>query len=258
MSILAEILTHKQRELEEGPRRVSLTEMRRRAQEVVSLRPFRNALLAADFAVIAEVKKASPSRGVMVKDFNPTQIAKEYTDGGAHALSVLTDRHYFHGDPAYLSQIKASTSLPLLRKDFIIDEYQVYESKVCGADALLLIVKALEQEKLVDLYQCARSEGLDVLVEVHSALEVERAVAVGVDLIGVNNRNLETFEVSLETSLKLKPLIPPEIVAISESGIRTNEDLQRLAGAGFHGVLVGESLITQPDRSKALRELVRS
>jgi indole-3-glycerol phosphate synthase len=258
MTILAKILAQKEREIEEGLRRVSLMEMRRRAQEVGLLRPFRKALLAADFAIIAEVKKASPSRGVMVTDFHPTRIAREYSDGGAHALSVLTDREYFRGDPAYLAQIKVVTALPLLRKDFIIDAYQVYESKALGADALLLIVKALEQKKLLDLYQCARSEGLDVLVEVHSASEVERAVTIGANMIGVNNRNLETFEVSLETSLRLKSLIPSDVVAISESGIRSKEDLQRLAEVGFHGVLVGESLITQPDRTKALRELVRS
>jgi indole-3-glycerol phosphate synthase len=220
-------------------------------------RPFRTALQLDDgVAIIAEVKKASPSAGIIAPDFNPLSQAREYARGGAHALSVLTDEKYFGGHLAYLKQIREQVALPLLRKDFILDELQVYESVVAGADAILLIVASLDDAALMKLYNRARTCQLDVLVEVHDLAEMERALNIGADMIGINNRNLKTFEVDLATTETLAEEIPNDTVAISESGIKTAADVRRVRAAGINAVLVGETLMRAKNVPEKLRELL--
>jgi indole-3-glycerol phosphate synthase len=207
-------------------------------------------------ALIAEVKKASPSAGIIAADFNPLSQAREYARGGAHALSVLTDEKYFQGHLTYLRQIREQVDLPLLRKDFILHELQIYESVVAGADCILLIVASLDESQLLSLYNQARSCQLDVLVEVHDLAEMERALDMGADMIGINNRNLKTFEVNLATTEKLAEEIPNDTVAISESGIRTGEDVRRVRAAGINAVLVGETLMRAKNVPEKMRELL--
>ena len=232
-------------------------ELRRQALLRNDFRPFRTALQFGDsVAIIAEVKKASPSAGIIAPDFNPLSQAREYARGGAHALSVLTDEKYFGGHLAYLKQIREQVDLPLLRKDFIIHELQVYESVVAGADAILLIVASLDDAMLMKLYNRARTCQLDVLVEVHDLDEMERALNIGADMIGINNRNLRTFEVDLATTEALAEEIPNDTVAISESGIRTAEDVRRVRACGVNAVLVGETLMRAKNVPEKLRELL--
>jgi indole-3-glycerol phosphate synthase len=232
-------------------------ELRRQALLRNDFRPFREALrLGNDVAVIAEVKKASPSAGIIAPNFNPLSQAREYTRGGAHALSVLTDEKYFHGHLSYLKQIREQVDLPLLRKDFIVHELQVYESVVAGADAILLIVASLDDEHLRLLYDVAKTCQLDVLVEVHDMPEMERALELGADMIGINNRNLKTFEVDLATTEALSEEIPNDTVAISESGIKTGDDVRRVRAAGINAVLVGETLMRAKNVPEKLRELL--
>jgi len=220
-------------------------------------RPFRASLqLGNDVAIIAEVKKASPSAGIIAADFNPLSIAREYARGGAHCLSVLTDQQYFHGDLAYLRQIREHVDLPLLRKDFILHELQVYESVIAGADAILLIVASLGEQQLSQLYNIARNCQLDVLVEVHDLAEMERALELGADMIGINNRNLKTFQVDLATTEALSEEIPGDTVAISESGIKEVEDIRRVRAAGINAVLIGETLMRAKNIPAKLQELL--
>ena len=231
-------------------------ELRRQALLRNDFRPFRTALQLPDgVAIIAEVKKASPSAGIIAADFNPLSQAREYARGGAHALSVLTDEKYFHGHLSYLKQIREQVDLPLLRKDFIVHELQVYESVVAGADAILLIVASLDDATLRKLYDVAKACQLDVLVEVHDLPEMERALELGADMIGINNRNLKTFEVDLATTEALSEEIPNDTVAISESGIRTVEDVRRVRACGVNAVLVGETLMRAKNVPEKLREL---
>ena len=232
-------------------------ELRRQALLRNDFRPFRTALQFGDsVAIIAEVKKASPSAGIIAPDFNPLSQAREYARGGAHALSVLTDEKYFGGHLAYLKQIREQVDLPLLRKDFIIHELQVYESVVAGADAILLIVASLEDAIMRKLYDLAKACQLDVLVEVHDLPEMERALALGADMIGINNRNLKTFEVDLATTETLAEEIPNDTVAVSESGIKTAEDVRRVRACGIHAVLVGETLMRAKNVPEKLAELL--
>lgn len=242
--------------------------------EIARLEPFaadlrKQALLRNDFrgfraalqrgnevAIIAEVKKASPSAGVIAAEFNPLSIAREYARGGAHCLSVLTDQKYFHGDLAYLRQIREQVELPLLRKDFILDELQVYESVVAGADCILLIVASLKDDQMRKLYDTAKACQLDVLVEVHDLPEMERALELGADMIGINNRNLKTFQVDLATTEALAEEIPNDTVAISESGIKDAADIRRVRAAGINAVLVGETLMRAKNVPEKLRELL--
>jgi len=213
--------------------------------EKASTRDFRAALGNDDgrIRLIAEVKKASPSRGVMVEDFRPLEIAARYRDIGASAFSVLTDRNFFQGSNDYLRLITASFDLPVLRKDFIIDESQIYESRLIGADALLLIVAALEPERLRDYLQLAEGIGLDALVEVHDAGELETAVRAGASVIGVNNRDLRDFTVSLDTSLRLRRSFPEGVVSVAESGLKRSGDVALMQDASFDAVLIGEGLL---------------
>jgi indole-3-glycerol phosphate synthase len=232
-------------------------ELRRQALLRNDFRPFRAGLQRGnEIAIIAEVKKASPSAGIITENFNPLSQAREYARGGAHALSVLTDEKYFQGHLSYLKQIREQVELPLLRKDFILDELQVYESVVAGADCILLIVASLDDAKLRKLYDTAKACQLDILVEVHDLPEMERALELGADMIGINNRNLKTFEVDLVTTETLAEEIPNDTVAISESGIRDANDVRRVRAAGVNAVLVGETLMRAKNVPEKLRELL--
>jgi indole-3-glycerol phosphate synthase len=220
-------------------------------------RGFRAALTATErVALIAEVKKASPSAGLIRADFDPVALACAYQRGGAAAVSVLTDRQFFQGDPAFLSRIREAVAVPLLRKDFILDEVQVMESRALGADACLLIVAALQPDRLQTLMDAVRTLGMDALVEVHDEHEMSVALDAGADLIGINNRDLRTFKVSLETTERLAPLVPDGVVLVAESGIRTRADVERLKAGGIAAVLVGETLMRAEDVEAATRALV--
>jgi indole-3-glycerol phosphate synthase len=262
VTILDEILDNKRRELDSRVARVSEAEMARRADAATDApRGFRSALASADApVVIAEVKRRSPSKGLIRADFDPESCARAYARGGAAALSVLTDEDHFGGHLDYLTRIRAVVSLPLLRKDFLIDAYQVDEARVAGADAILLIAAALPPEALLTLRKRALELGLDVLVEVHDEAELEFVLSCGADLIGVNNRDLRTFEVDLATTERLAARLPQsgDVLLVAESGIRHFEDTARLAGAGAGAFLVGESLMRQPDMAEALQQLRRS
>ncbi len=208
-----------------------------------------------ELAVIAEVKKASPSAGTIAEDFDPILIAQEYDRAGANAISVLTDEKYFGGHLSFLAKIRSNVQAPLLRKDFIIHEVQIYEAIVAQADAILLIVGALEQEELIKLYETARTYQLDVLMEVHDLEEMERALETDARIIGVNNRNLRTFDVSLETTKQLSEEIGPDIILVSESGIKTPEDAALVKSWGADALLVGESLMRSEDKAAQMQAL---
>jgi indole-3-glycerol phosphate synthase len=258
--ILQRILARKVEEITERRAALPLGELSARIDDAAPTRGFAAAIedrLDAGLpAVIAEVKKASPSKGVIRADFDPAAIARSYATGGATCLSVLTDRDFFQGSEAYLEQARAACALPVLRKDFVIDPYQVYEARVIGADCILLIVAALSDAALLELSLLAAELDLDVLCEVHDSEELDRALALPVPLIGVNNRNLRTFETSLDTSLALKPRMAGDgRVLVAESGIHTREDVARLRAAGIHAFLVGEAFMRAGDPGQALDRL---
>lgn len=262
--ILQRILDRKAGEIAERSARVPLDALRARLADAPPTRGFAAAVDAKRAAglpaVIAEVKKASPSKGVIRAEFDPPAIARSYEDGGAACLSVLTDIDFFQGADAYLQQARAACALPVLRKDFTVDVYQIVEARVLGADCILLIVSALDDAQLSSLYREAMVIGLDVLVEVHDADELARALALpAVDgrlpLIGVNNRNLRTFEVSLDTSLALKAAMPEGRALVTESGIATRDDVERMRAAGIDAFLVGESFMRDPEPGVALQRL---
>lgn len=215
----------------------------------------RSAAMQGAPAFICEVKKASPSKGVIAEDFPYLAIAKEYEQAGAAAISVLTEPDFFKGEARYLSEIRREVKLPLLRKDFTIDEYQIYEAKTLGADAVLLICALLDTDTLRRFLAVSESLGLCALVETHTAAEVRSALAAGARIIGVNNRNLKTFKVNLEASLRLRPFIPKDVLFVSESGITTARDVSFLKKIGVHAVLVGETLMRAPDKRAALAAL---
>ncbi len=218
-------------------------------------RDFVQALRARETAIIAEIKKASPSKGLLRRNFHPAFVAHAYEEGGAACLSVLTDRHYFQGSLHDLEAARAAVSLPVLRKDFIIDRTQIFESAAHGADAVLLIAAILDAADMRDFRELATSLGMASLVEVHDADELNRAIDSGAEIIGVNNRDLNTFEVSLDTSVRLSYLIPASAIRVSESGIETAADLELLRGAGFDAFLIGESLLRQENPAAMLRNL---
>ena len=257
--ILQKILARKAGEVAERQARLPLAELRRRAADADPARGFAAALQAAIAAgragVIAEVKKASPSKGVIRPDFHPADIARSYAAGGAACLSVLTDVDFFQGHDAYLQQARAACALPVLRKDFTVDPYQVVEARALGADCVLLIVAALEDRQLVDLAGEAMELGMDVLVEVHDIEELERALQVPVPLVGINNRNLRTFEVSLEATLAMKDAVPRDRVLVTESGILAPRDVAIMREAGVHAFLVGEAFMRAPDPGAELARL---
>ncbi len=219
-------------------------------------RGFQRALLEGEAPrVIAEIKRRSPSRGEIRPDFDPSACAKAYFEGGAAALSVLTDEHYFGGRLEFLAQARAAAAIPILRKDFVVDGYQIDEARLAGADAVLLIVAALETPQLEDLHDHALGLRLDALVEVHDESELERALRAGARIIGINNRDLRSFEVDLSVTERLAPRVPREVVVVAESGISTGEHVRRLSAAGAHAFLIGESLMREPDPGLALRRL---
>ena len=258
-TILREILARKAEEVAQRRAANSLAQLEDRIQEQSGPRGFARALqqraAAGDPAVIAEIKKASPSKGVIREDFKPAQIAKSYREGGATCLSVLTDRDFFQGSEAYLSEARAACDLPVLRKDFTIDPYQVVEARAIGADAVLLIVAALADEQMRELTQTANEVGVDVLVEVHNRDELERALELPTPLVGVNNRDLHTFDTRLDTTLDLLPYIPADRLVITESGIHTAADVAKMRAANVQSFLVGEAFMRAEEPGEKLREL---
>jgi indole-3-glycerol phosphate synthase len=257
--ILQTILRRKAVEVAERAARMPLRELSARCEGLAPARGFAAALQAkidaGQAAVIAEVKKASPSKGVIRPDFHPAQIAASYEHGGAACLSVLTDVDFFQGADGYLVQARNACALPVLRKDFTIDAYQVYEARALGADCILLIVAALGDAALAELSHLAMDLGMDVLVEVHDIDELERALQVGVPLIGINNRSLRSFEVSLQTTLDLRDAVPRDRILVTESGIATPADVARMRGHGVHAFLVGEAFMRAPDPGAELARL---
>lgn len=261
--ILNKIVAVKREELAAARKRMPLAEMRRDAESRVLTRDFEGALRAkiakGQAAVIAEVKKASPSKGVIRADFIPADIAQSYADGdgkvSAACLSVLTDKQFFQGSVDYLKQARASCLLPVLRKDFLIDPYQVYESRAMGADCVLLIAACLEDAQMAEMEAVARSLDMAVLVEVHDAAELERALRLKTTLLGINNRNLRTFEVSLQTTLELQKQVPADKLLVTESGILTPADVKTLRDAGVNAFLVGEAFMRADDPGLALAKL---
>lgn len=251
--ILAKIVGHKRAEL--AGRAGERTDLERRAAGRAPARDFKAALTAQAPAIIAEIKKASPSKGILVHDFRPAAIARMYAEGGAAALSVLTDREFFKGGLPDLESARAAVAIPVLRKDFTIDELHVIEAAAHGADAILLIAAILDAAQMRDFRTLAARYGMAALVEVHNDEELDEALASGAEIVGVNNRNLHTFAVTLETSLRLVKRIPANIVKVAESGIHARADVETLRAAGFHAFLVGEHLMKSQDPAAALKAL---
>ncbi len=255
--ILDDIIAYKKEELIQSERHVPFAEVRAKALDAESVRGFGKVLSEGhDIRLIAEVKKASPSKGVIREDFHPVEIAKVYADSGAACLSVLTEGKYFQGKLEYLGAIRKAVGLPLLRKDFIIDEYQIFEARAAGADAILLIAACLERQQIEDLLGVARELGLDVLVESHTYKELDKSLLAGASLVGINNRDLSSFTVDLQTTLDLLKDIPDDRIVVSESGIKSRHDVLKLQQAGADAVLVGESLMREKDIGKKVKELL--
>jgi len=257
--ILQRILARKHEEIAARSAQLPRALLETRIAQAPPLRGFADAIAAKIGAglpaVIAEVKKASPSKGVIRPDFDPAAIARSYEAGGAACLSVLTDVDFFQGDDAYLQQARAACALPVLRKDFVIDPYQVLEARTLGADCILLIVAALDDRRMAELAMLAADLGMDVLVEVHDIDELERALQVPARLLGINNRNLRTFEVSLDTTLALRDAVPRDRILVTESGISAPADVQRMREAGVDAFLVGETFMRDPHPGAALQRL---
>ncbi len=257
--ILKKIIDRKREEIIERTARVSLQEQAERAKQGAPIRGFvgniERTIQAGRAAVIAEIKKASPSKGVMRENFQPADIAVSYENGGACCLSVLTDIDFFQGSDAYLQQARQACSLPVLRKDFVIDPYQVYEARAIGADCILLIVAALDDTRLKELSSLAMKLNMDVLVEVHDAEELARALKLNLRLIGINNRNLRTFETNLQTTLSLLPQIPGDRIVVTESGIHTPADVEYMRMNNVNAFLVGEAFMKAAEPGDKLREL---
>ena len=257
--ILNRILRRKIEEIEVGRQRVPLEQLRAQLGSVSAPRGFIQSLRDKQSsglpAVIAEIKKASPSKGVIREDFDPVQIAESYAKGGASCLSILTDRDFFQGHDDYLVAARNACLLPVIRKEFIIDPYQVYESRALGADCILLIVAALEDRPLKDLYRLSSDLGMDTLVEVHNQHELERAMHLDLDILGINNRDLHSFETSLSTTLELLDLLPETCLVVTESGIHSSEDVQLMRDHGVDCFLVGEAFMRAEDPGSELRAL---
>ncbi len=257
-TILDRIVAHKRGELAAAQAAVPLAELKARLRDAPPPRDFLGALRGERISLIAEVKKASPSRGLLRADFDPVKLAETYAACGASAISVLTDEEHFQGSLAHLAAIRAALSdgPPLLRKDFLFESYQLWEARCHGADAVLLITAILEQPLLEALIREARALGLTTLVEVHAEPEMERALAAGANPIGITNRDLRTFEVDLATTERIAPMVPAGVTLVAESGIFTRDDIGRMASCGVSAVLIGEALVTAPDPGAKVRELL--
>lgn len=262
--VLTKICADKRDHIDVKMRAKSLDDLKVLLEEVTPTRAFINSLKndkAHDVALIAEVKKASPSKGIIRQDFDPVDIATQYQASGATCLSVLTDEPYFQGSDDYFTKIRDAVGLPMLRKDFMIDPYQIYESRILGADCVLLIMACLSDSQALEFYDLATSLGMDVLVEVHDEEELTRALRFNPQMVGVNNRNLKTLEVDLNTGLHLARMmpdniLPDNILKVAESGINKNDDIKRFEAAGYGAFLVGESLMRQDDIGQAVRDLL--
>jgi indole-3-glycerol phosphate synthase len=255
MTILDEIIETKRKEIEQLKQALPQAELQKRLVDMPDTFDFRKAIDSKDCAIIAEVKKHSPSRGSLKEDADHCSVAALYEENGAAAISVLTDSRFFHGSPDYLIDIRKIVRIPVLRKDFIIDPYQIYESRFMGADAVLLIAGILSEETLQKYIQIAKMLSIAPLVEAHSKEDLGIAVAAGAEIIGINNRNLKTFTTDIKTTLDLAPLIPPGKTIISESGIRKRKDIEIMSNAGVHAFLIGESLMLASEPGRKLREL---
>ena len=257
--ILNRILARKQQEIEDRQRRVSLESLQQKAGDASPPRGFIAALKRrvglGEAAVIAEIKKASPSKGVIREDFDVVEIARSYAAGGASCLSVLTDRDFFQGHEDFLVAARSACELPVIRKDFIMAPYQVVESRSLGADCILLIVAALDDETLASLHKEAQTLGMDVLVEVHDRDELERALKLDLELVGINNRDLRTFDTSLDTTIDLLELVPGDCLVVTESGIHTRDDIALMREHNVHAFLVGEAFMRVPDPGQGLQQL---
>ena len=254
--ILDQIVAAKREEVARLKKATPLAQLQGGMGELPTTRNFRKAISNAPCAIIAEVKRSSPSKGRIRKDFDPLKIAAIYQVHGAQAVSILTDEQFFEGKGAYLAAIKKAIDLPLLRKDFIIDPYQIYETRFLGGDALLLIAAILEQRQLSEYIQLAEQLGLAPLVEVHTKAELGKALAAGAEIIGINNRDLKTFSTDLNRTLELAPMIPKGTITVAESGISTRKDIELLMGAGINCFLIGEALMRANDIGRKLRELL--
>ena len=259
-NILDKILISKKEEIASSKLAKSILDLENDIRNNNDMRPFIAAIeekfISKDVAIIAEIKKASPSKGIIRANFNPDQIAKSYENGGATCLSVLTDKDYFQGNPSYIQLVKNHCKLPVLRKDFMIDHYQIFESKALGADCILLIVAALELNQMKELESLAAELDMDVLVESHDEHELEKALQLKTKLIGVNNRNLKTFDVSLQTTLNLLKEIPNDKITVTESGIFTSQDINLMKQHGIYSFLVGEAFMRDDDPGKSLKQLL--
>lgn len=255
-TVLDKILAQKADEVTTRQAKTPLKKVQNLARVACVPRHFDHALRTGDhIALIAEVKKSSPSKGILIENFDPIAIAKTYADNGASAISVLTDTPFFMGDIAYLNQVRGNVHIPILRKDFIIDPYQVYETRAEEADALLLIVAALDDAQLHDLHTLTIELGMSALVEVHDESELNRALKIGATIIGVNNRNLHTFDVDLATTERIAKHLPKDVILVAESGISTPDDVLRMGQAGAHAILVGESLVKSGDMAEQVRQM---
>jgi indole-3-glycerol phosphate synthase len=256
--ILDEIVANKKRELERSQRRLPLADLRRIALAALPPIDFASALHGKGIKLIAEIKKASPSQGIIRADFDPVEIAQIYASNGASAISVLTESKYFQGNLSHLKDIKTALGkrLPLLRKDFIFDPYQIYESRAYGADALLLIVAILTLRRLIELIVLTRRLGMECLVEVHNEAELESALKSQARIIGINNRDLSTFAVDINTTRRLKPLIPKDRIIVSESGIKDSSNMEKMKQWGVDAVLIGEALMSALDIATKMKELL--
>jgi indole-3-glycerol phosphate synthase len=254
--MLDKIIAQKRQEIEQRKKESTINYLQQRIAQQKPTLDLALALKGDHIRLIAEVKQASPSRGMLIPNFNPIELAQTYAEGSAAAISVLTEENYFMGSIEHLAEIKEVVGLPLLRKDFIFDPYQVYESRAYGADALLLIAAILNQEQLKELVSLSDSLGLRCLVEVHNKGEVERAILSEAEIIGINNRDLNTFTIDITTTRRLRPLIPQERIVVSESGIKSKRDIEKLGKWGVDAVLVGEALVTASDIPTKMKELI--
>ncbi len=255
--MLDKIVADKKEEVRQQKKAVPVSALQARIAQRTKTRDFAAALKGSSISLVAEVKKASPSRGVLRPDFDPTALARTYADNGAAAISVLTEKKYFGGQMEHLAEIREAVTIPLLRKDFIFDPYQVYESRAYGADALLLITAILAQEPLAELLTLSHELGLNCLVEVHNESEVEKALRSGAQIIGINNRDLKTFKIDISTTPRLRKLMPEDKLVVSESGISSRRHIEDLKKWGVNAALVGEALLTASDIAAKVRELAK-